>query len=94
MSGKSSHVRLAIAGSTAYIETTPIFSEGVSHQKMQWRLVMKRLSMIAIIVLLASCSSTGMRGSSGASGISNSSPDSEKPYSQRVLQPGDTYFGD
>jgi hypothetical protein len=55
---------------------------------------MKKLSIIFAGLLLSSCSGMGMRGTSGMSGMNNSNTsDSDKPYSQRVLQPGDTYYG-
>jgi hypothetical protein len=58
---------------------------------------MKKLSIIFAGLLLSSCSGMGMHGMSGMSGMSgmnnSNTSDSDKPYSQRVLRPGDTYYG-
>jgi uncharacterized protein YceK len=48
---------------------------------------MKTFSIVVVVALLAGCSGMNTRGKSSAD-------ESDKPYSQRVLKPGDTYFGD
>jgi hypothetical protein len=96
MKDESLPLSLVIALLAAYSEVTPTFLGVVWQRKIEWRFKVKYISTILLTMVLAGCSSMGSSGTSDPGSPSNlgNRSESEKPYSQRVPQPGDLYFGD
>jgi hypothetical protein len=87
------HPPLVIVETPAYIEETPVRSDGVLFSNFQWRYPMKSLSIVIAATLLASCSGMGMSGSSGSSGSHGMDDDSNVPYSLRPYSDNNPYGG-